>query len=145
MNFFKTSCRGVTKLVLWFYCFSFFPFFATSFGKAEGNATNLNSTNIGVLRNILILVKGVLGQFALLLFDGQLHQQEHHRLQRGDRNISGTLAGDVFVKQVQGRGGLVDADELVSTLQHIFGFLVRRRRLFLATVVSDDDGDIRTS
>jgi hypothetical protein len=43
----------------------------------------------------------------------------------------------VFVKQVQGRGGLIDADELMSPLEHIFGFLVRRRRLYLTMVVSD--------
>jgi hypothetical protein len=75
------------------------------------------------------LIEGILGQFSLLLLDRQLHQKEHHRLQRHDGDISRTLAGDVFVKKIQGRGSLVDADELMSALEHIFGFLVRRRRL----------------
>lgn len=51
----------------------------------------------------------------------------------------------MFVKQVQGRGGLVDTDELMSALEHILGFLVRRRRLFLVMVVSDVDDEVRAS
>jgi hypothetical protein len=35
----------------------------------------------------------------------------------------------MLVKQGQGRGCLVDPDELLSALQDIFGLLMRRRRL----------------
>lgn len=107
--------------------------------------TDLDSSNVGVLRDVLVLVESILGQFALLLLDGKLDQKEHHRLERRDRDVSGALAGNMLVKQGQSRRGLVDPDELVSPLQDIFGFLVRWRRLLqrgakLASPVTDKEG-----
>lgn len=92
--------------------------------------TNLDGCNVGVLRNVLVLVKCILGELSFLLLDGQLHQQDHHRLEGRDWNISRTLVGDVLVEQGQGRGGLVDSDELMGAFEHIFGLLMRRRRLY---------------
>ena len=83
--------------------------------------------------DVLVLVESILGKLALLLLDGELDEEEHHRLQRDDGNISGALAGDVLVQQGQGRGGLANANELVGALQDILGLLVRRRRLSKTT------------
>ena len=91
--------------------------------------TNLYGRHIGVLRDVLVLVERILGELSLLLLDGELDQQDHHRLERGDGNIAGPLRCDVLMQQGQGRGSLVDPDELMSTLQDIFGFLMRRGRL----------------
>lgn len=84
--------------------------------------------------DVLVLVESILGKLALLLLDRELDEEEHHRLQRDDGNISGALAGDVLMQQGQGRGGLANANELVGALQDILGLLVRRRRLSEATV-----------
>lgn len=102
--------------------------------------TNLDGRNVCVLRNILILVEGVLGELSLLLFDGEFDQEEHNGLERRDGNISGAFAGNVLVKQSQSRRGLTDPDELMSALQHIFGFLVRWRRLLNEARVSISTG-----
>lgn len=75
------------------------------------------------------MVKGVLGKLALLLFDGKLDEEEHHRLQRHNWDISGALVGDVLMEQSQGGGSLADSDEFVSPLENILRLLVRRRRL----------------
>jgi hypothetical protein len=89
-------------------------------------STNLYCPDIGVLGDVLVLVEGVLGEFPLLLLDGQLDEQDHNRLERGDGDIAGPLRRDVLVQQGQGRRGLVDPDELVGPLQDIFGFLMGR-------------------
>ena len=75
------------------------------------------------------MVKGVLGKLSLLLFDGKLDEEEHHRLQRHNWDISGALVGDVLMEQSQGGGSLADSDEFVSPLENILRLLVRRRRL----------------
>lgn len=41
----------------------------------------LNSRNVGVLRDVLVLVKCILGELSLLLLNGLLNQEEHNRLQ----------------------------------------------------------------
>ncbi|GKT43894.1 uncharacterized protein ColSpa_04075 [Colletotrichum spaethianum] len=89
----------------------------------------LDGADVGVLADVLVLVQGILGQLSLLLLDGELNQQKHHRLQRRDGDISASLRGDVLVEEGQGCRDLVDADELVGALQDIFGFLVGWRRL----------------
>lgn len=88
------------------------------------------------MREILVLVQGILGQLSLLLFDGELNQQEHNRLEGGDGSASGALVGDVLMEQGQGRRGLVDPDQLVGALQDIFGLLMRRGRLSRGSRVS---------
>lgn len=88
------------------------------------------------MREVLVLVQGILGQLSLLLLDGQLNQQEHNRLERGDGSASGALVGDVLMEQGQGRRGLVDPDQLVGALQDIFGLLMRRGRLSRGSKVS---------
>ena len=116
MNFFRTSCAR--KLV-----------FSLVGEKYTSGTTNLDGSNVGILGNILILIEGVLGQLSLLLLDGKFDQKEHDGLKRRDGDISRALAGDVLVKQSQGCRGLVDPDQLMSSLQDIFGLLMRRRRL----------------
>lgn len=92
--------------------------------------TNLDSRNICVLRDVFVLVEGVLGKLSLLLLDGKLDEEEHHRLQSGDGNISRSLVGDVFVQEVQGGGSLTNADEFMGALENILRLLMRRRRLY---------------
>ena len=90
---------------------------------------NLNCGDVGVLRDVLVLVQCFLRKLALLLLDGQLCQQEHHRLQGCNGHISRPLRGDVIMENTEGRRSLVDPDEFLSPLQDIFGLLVGRRRL----------------
>lgn len=94
----------------------------------------LDSADIRVLGDILVLIQGILGQLSLLLLDGEFNKEYHNGFERHDRDAAGALRGDMFVKQGQGRRGLVDPDELVGALQDIFGFLVRRRRLQIPEV-----------
>lgn len=91
--------------------------------------TYLDSSDVGVLADVLVLIQGILGELSLLLLDRQLDQKEHDGLQGRDGDIARPLGVDVVVKESQGRRGLVDPDELVGPLQDIFGLLVRRRRL----------------
>lgn len=58
---------------------------------ATSTSTYLYCPNIGILGDILVLVKGVFGELPLLLFNGLLNEQDHNRLQRGDGDIAGTL------------------------------------------------------
>ena len=95
-----------------------------------GLSTYLDSRDVGVLADVLVLVQGILGELSLLLLDGQLDQEEHDRLQRRNGDIARPLGVDVVVKQGQGRRGLLDPDQLVGPLQDILRLLVRRRRLW---------------
>lgn len=92
-------------------------------------ATNLDSGNVGILRDVLVLVERILGDLAFLLLDRELDQKDHDWFKRRDGDISRSLRCDVLVKQGQGRRGLVDPDELVSPLQDILGLLMRWGRL----------------
>ena len=78
--------------------------------------TNLDSADIGVLGDVLVLVKTILGGLALAKVDGQLNEQEHHRLERGDGAATGALGGDMFVEDSQGGGSLTDGNEFLGPL-----------------------------
>lgn len=88
----------------------------------------LDSGNVGVLADILVLVQGILRQFALLLDDRLLNQQEHDRLQRRDGDISRPFRSDVLVQEDQGSLGLPHAHQLMGALENILRLLMRRRR-----------------
>lgn len=94
------------------------------------SAAYLDGGDVGVLRHVLVRVQSILGGLALLLLDAQVDEQEHHGLQRGDGDISGTLGGDVLVKKGQSSRLLLDENELMGALENVLGFLVRRRRLY---------------
>ena len=79
-------------------------------------ATYLDSSDVGVLANVLVLIQSILGQLPFLLLDRQLDQEEHNGLQRRDGNIARPLRVDVVVEENQGRRGLVDPDQLVGPL-----------------------------
>ena len=79
--------------------------------------------------NVLVLIERIFSELAFLLLDREFDKEEHHGLQRGDRHISRSFARDMLMKQNQSRRGLVNADKFMSALQHILGFLMRRRRL----------------
>jgi hypothetical protein len=115
MNFFRTSCGYAYQHHL-------------KMTKIVSLIAYLDCADVGVLADILVLVQGILGQFALLLYDRLFNQQEHHRLQRGDGDISGSLRNDMLVKKGEGSRGLPHAHKFVSALQHILGFLMWRRR-----------------
>lgn len=65
--------------------------------------THLDGRNVGVLRDVLVLVQSILCKLALLLLDGKFDEEEHHGLQGDDGDISGAFAGDVLMEQGQGR------------------------------------------
>jgi hypothetical protein len=48
--------------------------------RVASASTHLYCPNVGVLGDVLVLVQGVLGELALLLFDGLLDEQDHNRL-----------------------------------------------------------------
>jgi hypothetical protein len=111
MNFLRTICRdGENPKLVTSHKF----FFSTPIIN-----TNLDSADIGVLSNVLVLVKTVLGSLALAKVDGQLNKQEHHRLEGGDGAATGALGGDMFVEDSQGGGRLTDGDEFLSPLWKI--------------------------
>jgi hypothetical protein len=78
--------------------------------------TNFDSADIGVLGNVLVLVKTILGGLALAKVDGQLNKEEHHRLEGGDGAASGSLGGDMFVEDGQGGGSLTDGNQFLGPL-----------------------------
>lgn len=77
----------------------------------------LNRSDVGVLGDVLVLVETILGGLALAKIDTELDEEEHHRLQRGDGAAARPLGGDMFVKDVEGGGGLTHGDEFLSPLR----------------------------
>jgi hypothetical protein len=63
------------------------------------DSTYLDGADIGVLCDVLVLIKSILGELSLLLFDGQLDQENHNRLEGRDGDISGALGRDVLVEE----------------------------------------------
>jgi len=51
-------------------------------------ATNLDSGNVGILRDVLVLVERILGDLAFLLLDRELDQKDHDWFKRCDGDIS---------------------------------------------------------
>lgn len=94
-----------------------------------GGATYLDGADVGVLRNVLVLIESILGELSLLLFNRLLNKELHHWLQRLDGDISRALGGDVLMEDGEGGRSLVDADEFMGAFQDVLGFLMWRRRL----------------
>lgn len=59
----------------------------------------LDSPNIGVLRNILILIESIFGRLAFLQIDAEFDKQYHYRLKGSDRTVPGSLGCDMFVEE----------------------------------------------
>ena len=76
----------------------------------------LDRSHVGVLGDILVLVETILGGFSFTEIDAQLNEQQHDRLERGDRTAARPLGGDMFVKDIQGSGGLAHGDEFLGPL-----------------------------
>jgi hypothetical protein len=74
----------------------------------------LDSSHIGVLRRVLVLVKTILCEFAFAEIDTQLNEEDHHRLEGGDGAVAGALRGDMFVEQLEGGLLLLDSDEFLG-------------------------------
>jgi len=68
------------------------------------------------LRSVLVVVEAVFSHFSLAKVDAKLDEEEHDGLQGGDGLASGTLGGDMFVKNRQGSLLLSDSDEFLSSL-----------------------------
>lgn len=49
--------------------------------------TYLNSTNVRVLRSVLVLIQSIFGQFAFLEINTELNKQDHNRFQGRDGTI----------------------------------------------------------
>jgi len=80
-------------------------------GKRQ-DCSYLDSGNVGVLGDVLVLVKALLGDLALAERDAQLDKLEHDRLEGGEGDITRPLGDDHIVKSLQGTSVLADGDEL---------------------------------
>jgi hypothetical protein len=78
--------------------------------------THFNRANVCVLRNVLVLIEAVFGRFAFPQVDAEFDEEEHDRLQGGDRTIPGPLGGDMFVQYIESGLGLINCDEFLRSL-----------------------------
>lgn len=75
----------------------------------------LDSSDAGVLGNVLVLMETLLGDLALAKGDAQLDKLEHDGLQRDEGNTARSLGDDDIVKSLESSGVLTDGDELYIT------------------------------
>jgi hypothetical protein len=80
-----------------------------------GSLSHLNSSHVGVLGCVLILVQTVLGEFALSQIDAEFDKEDHDGLEGGDGAVAGALRGDMFVQELEGSLLLLDSDEFLGT------------------------------
>jgi hypothetical protein len=78
--------------------------------------SHLNSSHVGVLGRVLVLVQAILGEFALSQINAEFDEEDHHRLERGDGAVAGALGGDMFVEELEGSLLLLDSDKFLGTL-----------------------------
>ena len=83
--------------------------------KKERKKMYLDSSDAGVLGNVLVLMETLLGDLALAKGDAQLDKLEHDGLQRDEGNTARSLGDDDIVKSLEGSGVLTDGDELYET------------------------------
>jgi len=84
MNFLRTSCKTTSyQLTYSSRCLCEFAY--------------LNGANVCVLCRVLILVKSIFCQFALLQIDTELDKLYHDRFKRRDRTVPRSLRRDMFV------------------------------------------------
>ena len=76
----------------------------------------LDSSDIGILRNIFVLVQSILRGLSLAQINTELNEKQHHGLERGDRAAARSLGGDMLVKDIKGGGSLAHGDEFLSPL-----------------------------
>ena len=76
----------------------------------------LDSADIGVLSNILVLVETIFGGFSLAQINRELDKQYHHGFQGCDRAATSPLRRNMFVKNRQGSRRLADGDEFPGPL-----------------------------
>lgn len=82
----------------------------------QGPSTYLNRAHVGILRRVLILIEAILCELPFLQIDAQLHEQYHHRLQRGDGTVSRPFGGDMLMECGESSLRLAHTDELLSSL-----------------------------
>jgi len=80
------------------------------------NRSYLDSSNVGVLSNVLVLVETIFGSLSFTEIDAEFNEQQHHRLERGNGAAARPLGGDMFVEDVEGSRGLAHGDEFLSPL-----------------------------
>jgi hypothetical protein len=78
--------------------------------------THLNSLNIGVLGDVLVLVQSILGGLSLSQAHTKLDEKDHNRLQRSDGGVASTLGDNMVVEKLESTEVLVDGDKFLSTL-----------------------------
>jgi hypothetical protein len=88
--------------------------FASGVQKLIGSY--LNSSDIGVLSNVLVLVETILRGLALAQINAQFHEEHHHWFEGRDGTTTSPLGGDMFVKDCEGGGSLAHSDEFLSPL-----------------------------
>jgi hypothetical protein len=77
----------------------------------------LDGPHVGVLGDVLVLIKTVLGSLSLAQINREFDKKDHHGLQRRDRTATSPLGGDMFVKHSKSGWRLADCDEFPSPLQ----------------------------
>jgi hypothetical protein len=82
------------------------------------------------LGNVFVLIESVFGRFAFPEIHTQFDEEEHDRLEGGDRAVARPFRGDMFVQDGEGGGGLVDGDELLRPSEHILRASMQRWRHF---------------
>lgn len=76
----------------------------------------LDGSHIGILGDVFILIKTILGGFSLAQIDTEFNKEDHHRFQRRDRAASCSFRGDMFVKNCERGRSLAHSDEFPSPL-----------------------------
>ena len=64
---------------------------------SEQDLADLNGPNVGILSDVLVLVKSIFGGFSFFQVDREFDEKEHNRLKGGNRTIAGSLGCDMFV------------------------------------------------
>lgn len=72
----------------------------------------LDSSDAGVLGDVLVLVETLLGDLALAERDAQLDKLEHDGLEGAQGNTAGALGDDNIMEGLKGSTMLSDGDEL---------------------------------
>lgn len=76
----------------------------------------LDGSDIGILGDVFILIKTILGGFSFAQIDTQFNEENHHRFQRRDRAASSSFRGDMFVKNCERGRSLAHSNEFPSPL-----------------------------
>jgi hypothetical protein len=79
----------------------------------------LDSSHIGILSGVLVLIQSILGELSFPEVDAKFNEEEHHRLERCNRAVARSLGTDMFVEERQRGLRLTNADKFLGSLWRI--------------------------